>query len=120
MTEPEAMSREQLIDEVVKLRHLLDEQMKAGVGLGSSVEVEGLATYEGKPFVKVRSGEATWQWTPDEAREHALYTLNAAVEAERDAATVLFFREAGMEDEMAGAFLVGMREKRKDWKAEIG
>jgi hypothetical protein len=126
------MSKNDLVREASRLRALLEQQMTAAPGIGDEVTVHGVTTTDGKPFVQVRAGEAAWQWTPAEARQHALLCLDAAVEAERDAATVAFFVET-MEDEdgreraaagflrerAAAGFLMAMREHRADWLEQL-
>lgn len=111
------MSKNDLVREVIKLRHLLSEQMKAAPGTGPEVVVHGLVSYTTKkPFVEMRAGEAAWQMTPAQARQHAFIIMDAAVESERDAATIAFLEnEMNMNSDQAGVFLMGMRNHRKDW-----
>jgi hypothetical protein len=105
--------KNRLVREVLRLRALLSEQMTAAPGVGEEVVVEGVVGMrDGRPLVHMRAGEAAWQFTPAQAREHAVATLERAIEADRDAATVAFLREAGMDDQGVGGFLMAMREHR--------
>jgi hypothetical protein len=105
--------KNRLVAEVLRLRALLSEQMTAAPGVGEEVVVEGVVGMrDGRPWVHMRAGEAAWQLTPEQAREHAVATLERAIEADRDAATVAFLRETGMDEQDAGRFLMAMREHR--------
>ena len=114
-------SKNELIREVKLLRHLLEEQINAAPGTGPDVTVHGIvASKTREPLVQMRSGEASWQMTPAQARQHALILLDAAVECERDAATIAFIEdEMDLGPDRAGAFLQSMREHRKDWFEEF-
>jgi hypothetical protein len=114
-------SKNDLVREVVRLKHLLADQMEAAPGVGREVMVQGsVSSTTKKPFVKMRAGEAAWQMTPAQARQHALIILDAAVEAERDAATIAFVENImGQDEQAAGAFLLGMREHRIEWIEEF-
>lgn len=115
------MSKNDLVREIVKLRGLLSDQLAAAPGTGPEVTVQGivgLTTRE--PIVQMRAGEAAWQMTTAQARQHALIILDAAVEAERDAATMAFFAKMDEDkdepdEQSAAAFLHMMREHRKEW-----
>ena len=100
---------------------ILEQQMKAAPGTGPDVQVQGIVAYKDKqPYVQMRAGEASWEMTPAKARQHALILLDAAVEAERDAATIAFCEgPMQMSADAAGAFLSEMRNHRKDWFAEF-
>lgn len=114
------MSKNDLVREVRRLRSVLEEQMSAAPGVGTEVVVQGIVSVtDGQPIVSMRAGEAAWQLTPALARRHALLILDAAVEAERDAATIALLRTSGMDEQEAGGFLLLMREHRKDWFAEM-
>lgn len=117
MSDPKTWSKNDLVREVIRLRALLKDQMESAPGIGAEVEVQGIvASTSGKPFVQMRAGEARWQMEPHEARQHALILLDAAVECERDAATIAFLRaELDMDQQQAGAFLHVMREHRTNW-----
>lgn len=117
-------SKNALVREVLRLRALLSQQMEAAPGVAPEITVQGMvASRTGEPAVQMRAGEAAWQMTPAQARQHALIVLDAAVEAERDAATVAFMdkvaRDGGDTGEeaerFAGGFLAAMREHRRDW-----
>lgn len=115
------MSKNDLVREVKRLRAMLSQQMEAAPGIGEAVDVVGIVGMrDGAPLVQMRAGEAAWQMSPLDARRHALLVLNAASEAERDAATVEFMREyAGKdatEDEaqmFAASFLNALRDHRQ-------
>lgn len=109
-------SKNDLIREVRRLRALLSEQMAAAPGVGPDVTVQGIVGIkDGAPLVSMRAGEAARQFSPGEARHHAMLVLDAAVEAERDAATIAFLRGTGADDQEAGGFLMAMRDHRKSW-----
>lgn len=106
-------SKNDLIREVVRLRRMLAEQMLAAPGIGEEVVVEGIVGMkDGAPAVHMRAGEAAWMFTPQQAREHAIATLEKAIEADRDAAVVAFLREADFPDEKVNGFLHELREHR--------
>ena len=115
------MSKTQLLDEVMRLEVILEQQMKAAPGTSPDVEVQGIvASVDKQPYVQMRAGEAAWQMSPAKARQHALIVLDAAVEAERDAATIAFCEQTmDMSEVAAGGFLHEMRNHRKDWFAEF-
>lgn len=112
-------SKNELVREVLRLRAMLGEQMSAAPGIGEEVEVQGVVGIrDGKPQVHMRAGEAAWMLTPTEALEHALKTLAAAMEAERDAATIAFLTDPhgpAFDEQTAGGFLMGMRDHRQAW-----
>lgn len=116
-----AMSKRDLEREVIRLRAMLEEQLAAAPGVGPEVTVHGIVGARTRePLVAMRAGEAAWQMTPARARQHALIVLDAAVEAERDAATIAFLeQELDSGPEGAGAFLAAMREHRPDWLDEL-
>lgn len=104
-----------LIDEVQRLEVILEQQMSAAPGVGDSIEVQGgVSSTSGQPFVQWRAGEAAGQFpTLMGAADFARWVLVAAVEAERDAATIAFLREElEFDDDHAGAFLDRMRRHR--------
>jgi hypothetical protein len=106
-------SKNDLVREVLKLRRLLAEQMSAAPGIGDEVVVEAIvAVSDGRPQVRMRAGEAAWQMTPQQAREHATVVLERAIEADRDAAVVAWLGEAGFDEAAIGGFLMEMREHR--------
>ncbi len=122
MSEFRDWSKKDLAREVRRLRRLLEDQLQAAPGVGTEVTVQGIVSVStGEPVVDMRAGEAAWQMTPAQARQHALIVLDAAVEAERDAATMAFMRSMDGDEpdedaeRTAGAFLHAMREHRKDW-----
>lgn len=115
-----AMSTRELRERVVALEALLEDQMRAGVGVGEAIEVDAIVRLgDRQPAVHLRSGEAAWEWTPSQARMFALFLLNAATEAERDAATIAFLDAADFTPEQASGFLVAMREHRVEWLAKL-
>lgn len=106
-------SKNDLVREVLKLRRLLGEQLAAAPGIGAEVVVEAIVgVTDGQPLVRMRAGEAAWQMTPQQAREHATATLERAIEADRDAAVVAWLTERGWETREIGGFLMEMREHR--------
>jgi hypothetical protein len=108
-----AWSKNDLVREVVKLRALLAKQMSAAPGVGDQVTIDALVSSEtGEPVVEMRAGEVAWQFTAAQARSHTHGALEAAIEADRDAAVVAFMREAEFEEGQIGAFLHDMREHR--------
>lgn len=88
----------------------------------SLIELQGAVRSDGKPFVIVLTdGEQTGQLTPGEAVAFGTRAIQAAIEAERDAATVLamkkYAKDSGEQDEeaaerFAAGFLVLIREHR--------
>lgn len=53
----------------------------------------GVSLANGQPFVTVRWGDRSGQWSPGEARQHAMQVLEAAEAAEHDAVVVRWLRE---------------------------
>lgn len=83
------------------------------------IEVEaGVAAEGGHPFIKLAWGEQAGQLTPGEAAAFGLRVIEAAIEAERDAGLVKFFRDAHYEDELIGGLLLAMRENRQQHRVE--
>jgi hypothetical protein len=114
------LSKNDLVREVQRLRHLLDQQMSAAPGIGDEVIVEGIVSITtGLPVVTMRAGEAAWQFTPAQAREHGYATIERAIEAERDAATIAFLRGADFDEQAAGSFLQSVRQHRQQWTADF-
>lgn len=98
-----ALSKNDLIREVLRLRGILEQQMSAAPGIGDEIVVEGIVSVTTRqPLVSMRTGEAAWQLTPTHARQHALATLERAIEAERDAAVFVGITEAFDEDTAVG------------------
>jgi hypothetical protein len=60
---------------------------------------------EGKPFVHYLWDDKKCQWSPDEARQHALHLLAVAEAAEHDSCIFKFFRDK-MDLDFAGAATV--------------
>jgi hypothetical protein len=80
---------------------------------GGHFEFQACARIDGKPFVMTLiDGEPFGQLSPAEALNHGIRAIQASVEAERDAATVVGLRKAGMDDQAIVAFLVMVREHR--------
>lgn len=81
---------------------------------GGILGTEAGATAEGKPFVvTLVDGAKFGQLTPSEAIAMGVRCIQSAIEAERDAGTVAFFREQGMGDREIAGFLHGMRAHRQ-------
>jgi hypothetical protein len=78
------------------------------------IELQGAARIDGKPFVILLiDGEQKGQLTPAEAVAHGTRAIQAAIEAERDAGFVEFWREEmGRSEEETSALILGMREHR--------
>lgn len=80
---------------------------------GGLFELQGCVTMEGKPFVLTTiDGKPFGQLTPGEALNHGIRAIQAAVEAERDAAAMLGLQKAGLDEEAIAGFLVMLREHR--------
>jgi hypothetical protein len=79
----------------------------------SLIELQGAVRRDGKPFVIVLTdGEQTGQMTPGEAVNFGTRAIQAAIEAERDAATVLGIKQIGLGEREAAALLTMIREYR--------
>lgn len=102
--------------EIERLRALLSDQINAAPGIGDNISVQGIVSSRNhEPLVHMRAGEAAWQFSLAQAREHAMDTLAATIEAERDAATIAFLKAAGSDDHEAGGFLMALRDHRVAW-----
>lgn len=87
--------------------------MKPNDGQGGYFELQGCVRIDGKPFVMTTiDGEPFGQLTPAEALNHGIRAVQAAVEAERDAATVLGLKKMGMGDTEIAGFIAMVREHR--------
>lgn len=96
---------------------------------GDLIELQGAVRLDGKPFVIVlQNGEQTGQLTPGEAVNFGTRAIQAAIEAERDAATVLAMKGAGFGEVEAAGMLSLIRDHRsqvdpdprQDWQAPDG
>lgn len=84
-------------------------------GSGGLVEFQGCARKDGKPFVITSiDGNPIGQLTPGEATNMGIRAIQAAVESERDAATILGLKAAGGEfdDKTIASFLLMIRANR--------
>jgi hypothetical protein len=97
----------ELEDEVIKLRHLLGQQLRTG----DDLEMESGVNPDLKPFITVRWGDQGGQLSPDEAREHGLRMLEVAEAAEADAALLRGLAELELGD-VAPHLLAMIREHR--------
>lgn len=80
---------------------------------GGYVAFQGCVRRDGKPFVKVTIDDDDFgQLTPAEALNMGIRAIQASIEAERDAATILGLKSAGMDEQSRAAFLVMVREHR--------
>ncbi|MCA1571222.1 MAG: hypothetical protein LC798_13065 [Chloroflexi bacterium] len=93
------LGKNDLVREVMRLEAMLADQLAQAPEQGSECMVQGIVGMRDRaPIVTYRMGEVAWQQSPAGARMHALVVLDAAVEAQK-----------------AAAFLVEMRDRRKDW-----
>lgn len=110
------MSKAELIARVRSLESLLAEQMNAAPGIGDMIRVDPIVRDSDLlPEVHLRSGEVSWSWSTPQARMHALIVLDAAVEAERDAAFVAYLKASGFELEQIANLILEMRAHRSAW-----
>jgi hypothetical protein len=80
---------------------------------GGLVEFQGCVRIDGKPFVTTSlDGEPLGQLTPAEALNMGIRAIQASVEAERDAATLLGVKGAGFDEATAAGFLQLIRSHR--------
>jgi hypothetical protein len=84
-------------------------------GDGGVFSTHGQVTIEGKPFVVTFvNDEPFGQLSPKEAVALGVRAISAAIEAERDAGLVRFFKERlEMDDVALSAVIAGMREYRE-------
>lgn len=114
------MSTADLRREVVRLQVMLEDQMNAAPGIGESLEVDPIVrAQDGLPQINLRSGEVGWSWSCPQARMITLTLLDAAVEAERDAAVVAFLRDHDWDDDIVGGFLSALRDHRSEWLSKL-
>lgn len=78
----------------------------------------GVSLFTKKPFVTIFvDGKARGQLTPDEVRGMALQWLEVAAAAEADALVLAELMDgAGADAEVAGHFLVALRDRRDAWQ----
>lgn len=77
------------------------------------MEFQGCVRLDGKPFVvTLLDGDEFGQLTPGEALNMGIRAIQAAQEAERDAALVLGMRAAGFDDPTVFGFLKMIRDHR--------
>ena len=73
----------------------------------------GVSIFDVRPFIRVAWGEQTGQWTPAEARQHALQVLEVAEAAEHDSVVVRWLRERVHVDvDRVGQMLKDLRHYR--------
>jgi len=90
-------------------------------GLGGVFSTQGQVTIEGKPFVATFVNDKPFgQLEPREAIALGIRTISAAIEAERDAGLIRFFKEADMDDQAIGVLLTKMREHREQYDPPWG
>lgn len=80
---------------------------------------------DGRPFVKMTcllDGVPVFatQMRPSMATALGLRGVQSAIEAERDAALIRFFRDAGMDDAGVNCVLVGLRSSREQFDPDEG
>jgi hypothetical protein len=86
----------------------------------------GVGVFTGEGFCRIEAvltdgTRVTGQLSPDEVRQMALGWLQAAEAAEHDAAVLAELTETlGLTHEVAGSFLLGLRERRTSAAAEPG
>lgn len=77
------------------------------------IETLGQVRLDGKPFVLLLlDGKAAGQLPPSEAMAMGIRFIQSAIEAERDAATILGLRDAGFDDATSAGFLDFVRKHR--------
>lgn len=80
---------------------------------GGLIELQGCVRIDGKPFViTLVDGKKYGQLTPAEALNHGIRAIQAAVEAERDAATVLGLKKMGLGEQEIAGFIAMVRDHR--------
>ena len=62
---------------------------------------------EGDPFVRYEWGDNKCQFTPEDAREHALHLIHCSEAAESDASVYKFFRERLEASKEQAAHVIG-------------
>lgn len=73
----------------------------------------GVSAFSGDPFIAMHWGAESGQFTPDQARQHALKILECAEAAESDAAIVSWAEtKMGMDKQTAVLILKDLREFR--------
>jgi hypothetical protein len=81
----------------VAARHLAEGLDVAGELAGNSMIVQSVVSNNsGDPYVQCRVGGFRWQWTPEEARQHAHQVLASAEAATHDAAMVRWMTLGGL------------------------
>src|SRR5262245_45558969 len=108
---PEDMTLDELIREVLELRHTVDEMNRAS---GSTIWMEsGVSSRTGEGFVHVHWGDQHGQLDVGEALAHSLNMIEAAHAAEYDAYLMhSLTTEFGMDRRTAGIVLLSMRKLR--------
>lgn len=80
--------------------------------------VSGVSMFDGSPFIQTRAvdeegNEMIGQLDPTELRVHGQGCFEAAEAAETDALIWALGQEAGIDETLTAALLVGLREKRE-------
>lgn len=88
------------------------------------IELQGAVRRDGKPFVIVlEDGEQTGQLTPAEAMNFGTRAIQAAIEAERDAATVLALKkmaaDEGESEEAQETAAAGMLQMIRQYRQQV-
>ena len=94
---------------VRELEHLLRTHLRS-----DDLQMEsGVSAKTGEPFMHLRWGDQAGQFSPADARDHAMRIIDAAAASEFDAALVkALTTEMGLSYQEAVAFLGIMREQR--------
>jgi hypothetical protein len=89
--------------------------------IGGVFSTQGMATKAGKPFVMTYvNDEPFGQLTPSEAIAMGTRMIQSAIEAERDAGMIAFFRSIDMDEEDAGRMIMAMRDHRQQAEPQEG
>lgn len=77
----------------------------------------GVSAFTGQPFIGLHMhGKQIGQWSPDDARDHAVYVLMSLRVAELDSAYLRGLRAIGLDDSTARAVVGDLATHRDDFE----
>lgn len=90
-------------------------------GEGGVFETHGMVRKDGTPFVRTFINEEPFgELSVKESVALGVRAISAAIEAERDAGLIAFFRKADFDDEAINVVLNGVREYREQYDPPEG
>lgn len=101
--------------------HMVRELRKDRAAGSTSTGLElvpGVSAFTGQAYLKiVLDGKPIGQWDPDDARQHAMYVMEAVQAAELDSAYLRLLRGViGLDEQTGRAAVAGLRKHRPNYE----